>query len=74
MQKGPNIYLILLLVVLVQGISSGQTWELTQVEKGTKPSIALDAADNVHIAYLKEGFSSGYIGYLTLEGDSIMAD
>lgn len=74
MHRKRNFQVILALFLLVQASLTGQTWDLMQVEKGTKPSIVVDAVDKVHIAYLKEGFSSGYIGYLTLEGDSIKAD
>lgn len=68
------LYIIIVIASMLQFSLSGQNWEIMEIEKGTKPSIALDVQNRVHIAYLKEGFSSGYLGYATIEGDSVMTE
>lgn len=44
-------------------ILTAQTWEVSTVATGMKPAIAVDINNHLHITYLNESFSNGWIRY-----------
>ena len=48
---------------------SAQEWEIVDVDRGSKPSIAISDRDEIHISYLDESVRNGYVGYATTAAD-----
>jgi len=70
MAKQSNLLSAFVALVLILSINSayGQTWQVETVSEGTKPGIAIDKDDRLHIGYVDESFSSGWIRYTLVDG------
>ncbi len=51
---------------------SAQEWEILDLDRGSKPSIAISSIDKIYICYLDESVRDGYIGYTTIEPDGTL--
>lgn len=51
---------------------SAQEWDIVEVDRGSKPSIAISQLDRIHICYLDESVRNGYVGYATIESDGTL--
>lgn len=62
-----------MIVLLCQVIteSCAQDWQIQEIGRGSKPTIAIDIFDQVHFAYLDESFNEGYIEHATIVSDTI---
>ncbi|MFT6810401.1 MAG: hypothetical protein ACJA01_003644 [Saprospiraceae bacterium] len=70
MAKKSSILYIAAFLFLFSVISplTGQTWRTETVAEGTKPGMAIDGRDRLHIAYVNESFSSGWVRYTLVDG------
>ena len=65
-------YLVVLCVGFTISISPsvyGQGWTSTVIDRGRKPSMAIDREGRLHLVYIDEGFTTGFIGYAVVEAN-----
>ncbi len=61
--------LTLLFAMITPTELSAQEWEIIDVDRGAKPSLAISEDRSVHITYVDEAITNGYVGYATIQSN-----
>lgn len=51
----------------------GQGWEIIDIDRGAKPSMAIAENGLLHITYIDESITNGYVGYARISGDGTIS-
>ena len=60
----------MVLLLSMSYLANSQSWTVSSIDTGQKPTVAIDENDNIYITYLDESFGSGYIGLATVIGSN----
>lgn len=71
-QRSSLLFFVLILTILSISTSlNGQVWQIETVAEGAKPGLVIDSKNRLHIAYVDESFSNGWIRYTRVDGDQM---
>ena len=71
-QRSSLLYFLLTLsITLSNGSLHSQVWGIVTVAEGAKPGMVIDSKNRLHIAYVNESFSNGWIRYTMVDGSEM---